>query len=214
MKAARLLLAPLMVLVAVTALPAWAQVLYENGPIDGQTDAWALNFMPADSFTISSGSSSITGLSFGTWLYAGDTLLSAEVVITQSEFGGTTYFDQQVNFTASSCFVNQYGYNVCTETGSFSGPTLANGTYWLTLENAVTDLGYPTWWDQNDGVGCHSPGCPSQAGAPELGSLPSESFSILGTPSSGQGSVPEPGSLALVAGSLIAAAGVLRRKHF
>ncbi len=80
----------------VAAVPAAAQTVYENGPINGNVDAWTFNFgfTPTDSFTISGGNTTVTGLSFGAWLFAGDTLTSAEVSITSEPFGGTTYFDQ------------------------------------------------------------------------------------------------------------------------
>ena len=195
-------------------LPASAQILYENGPINGETDGWTINlgFVVSDSFTISTGNSHITGVSFGAWLFAGDTLQSAEVSFTSEPFGGTTYFDQQVNFTQSGCFVNNYGYDVCTETGNFSGPTLGNGTYWLNLLNAMVNNGDPVYWDENSGVGCHSPGCPSEGSNGGIGTLPSESFTILGSPTSGTGSVPEPGTLALVGGGFFAIVETLRRR--
>ncbi|MGA2370370.1 MAG: hypothetical protein ACLPPV_06490 [Candidatus Korobacteraceae bacterium] len=112
-------------------VPAAAQGIYNNGPINGNTDAWTINFgfITGDTFTVSTGTSTITGMSFGAWLFSGDTLTSAEVWISSEFAGGTTYFNQTVDFTASGCATNQYGYNVCTETGLFNGPTLNNGTY-------------------------------------------------------------------------------------
>ena len=70
------------------------------------------------------------------WLFPGDTLTSAELSITSSENGGTSYFDQTVNFTRALALSNQFGFNVCTESTTFSGPTLNAGTYWLNLQNA------------------------------------------------------------------------------
>lgn len=196
------------------ALPASAQVLYENGPINGETDGWTINlgFGVNDSFTISTGNSTISGLSFGAWLFAGDTLQSADVFLSSEPSGGTVYFNQQVNFTQSGCFVNSYGFDVCTETASFNGPTLGNGTYWLTLQNAVSEQGNPVYWDENQGVGCHSAGCPSQACESDcIGSIPSEAFSILGT-SSGTGTVPEPATLLLFSSGVLGVVGFIRRK--
>lgn len=194
-------------------LPVAAGTLYENGPINGQTDAWTINFGYAmsDTITISSGQSTITGLSLGAWLFAGDTLQSAEVSFTSDAYGGTVYFDQVVNFTASGCFVNNYGYDVCQETGSFNGFTLNNGTYWLNLQNAVSAQGDPVYWDENSGIGCHSQGCPSEAtGGGASGTLPSEAFTILGTP--GSGTTPEASSLMLLASGVVGVAAMLRRK--
>ena len=101
------------------SLPASAGTLYENGPINGETDAWTINlgFVMSDSITISTPNSTITGLSFAAWLFQGDTLESVQVLITSEDLGGTIYFNGVVNFNPSGCFLNNYGYDVCTETG-------------------------------------------------------------------------------------------------
>jgi hypothetical protein len=156
--------------------------IYDNGPINGNTDAWSINFgfIVSDSFTITNDQTPITGLSFGAWLFSGDTLTSVELSITSGENSGTSYFDQTVTFTQGSCTANQYGYNVCSETGSFNGPTLNAGTYWVNLQNASVPSGDPAYWDENSGVGCQGSGCPSQASENSIGSIPSEAFTILG----------------------------------
>ncbi len=156
--------------------------LYENGPINGTTDAWTINFgfVVSDTFTVPSGGSSVNGLTFGAWVEPGDVLQSVEVSISsQTLGGGTTYFDQAVNFTQSDCSSNQYGYNVCTEAGNFT-VNLAQGTYWMNLQNAVVTNGDPVYWDENSGAGCQSPGCPSEADESSIGTIPSEAFTILG----------------------------------
>lgn len=206
----------LLTFVVVACIPGAAQTLYENGPINGNTDAWTINFgfVMSDSFTISTGKSTVTGMSFGAWLTPGDVLESTEISLTSEAYGGTTYFDGIVTMTQSGCVLNNYSYDVCTETGIFSGPTLNNGTYWVNLLNAVDTDGDPVYWDENSGIGCHSPGCPSQAGT-GVGTDPSEAFSILGTSSTTTtGSVPEPTSLALFASGVVGVASLLRRKLF
>ncbi len=188
--------------------------LYNNGPINGDYDAWTINegFAVSDSFTLTAGSSSLNGLSFGAWLaQPGDVLESVDVSITSSEFGGTTYFDQTVSFTQTNCQTGSFGLPVCTETGSFPVVQLGPGTYWLNLQNAVVNNGDPVYWDENSGAGCTSPGCPSLASESSVGSIPSESFTILGSSSSG-GSTPEPGSLLLFGSGIVGVTGWLRRR--
>jgi hypothetical protein len=157
--------------------PLQANDIYDNGPTNGNTDAWTINFgfITSDSFNVASNNTSVTGMSFAAWLTPGDVLGSAEVSITSSENGGTSYFDQIVNFTQSGCTGNDFGYNVCTQTASFNGPTLTAGTYWLNLQNASVPSGDPVYWDEKSG--------PSQASQNVVGTIPSESFTILGSSS-------------------------------
>ena len=197
----------------ITASSASTQVLYENGPINGQELGWTINFgfELGDTFFLST-NSTVTGFSFGAWLTPGDVLQSAEVSITSQVGGGTFYFDQQVNFTQSGCFLNNQAFEVCTETSAFNGPALNAGTYWVNLGNAITADGQPAYWDNNDGVGCHSLGCPSMASENGGdGSIPSEAFTVLGT-SGGNGTTPEPDSLLLFASGVLSYGMILRRK--
>ena len=162
--------------ICIFALPAIAQTdLYDNGPINGTNNAWTINFgfAVSDTFTLAS-ASTVTGLSFGAWVEPGDVLQSAEVTITSNEFGGTMYFDQQVNFTQSGCMVNQFGLDVCTETSSaFSGPSLNAGTYWLTPHNAISTLGEPVYWDENGGPSSASE---NTVGTPNFGIIHDSGF--------------------------------------
>jgi hypothetical protein len=211
--------AALMVCLIAVAAPAGAQTVYDNGPINGQVDAWNIDTVSnrwsccrdADPSS-PSGGGEVNGLVFGAWLFPGDVLQTVEVSITSSEFGGTTYFDQVVSFTQSGCSTNEAGFNVCTETGSFAGVNLAAGSYWLNLSNAATNDGDPAYWDENSGVGCESPGCPSIASQSELGTIPSESFTLLGNGSGTGGSVPEPSSILLIGSGILGLAGMLRRR--
>jgi hypothetical protein len=198
------LTAMVLITIVAIAVPASAGTIYSNGPINGTIDAWTINFNfeVSDSFTVTGGNSTVNGLSFGAWLAPGDTAISVEVSLTSNEAGGTTFFDQVVSLTQSNCVANQFGFNVCEETGNFNGPQLANGSYWLNLQNAVVNTGDPLYWDENDG--------PSEASNDAIGTLPSESFTMLG--STGGGTTPEPGSLLLFASGVVSVAGVVRRK--
>jgi hypothetical protein len=191
---------------AFSVAPSFAQDLYDNGPTAGDTDAWTINsgFAVSDSFILSS-NSSVTGLNFESWVFPGDILQTAEVSITSSEFGGTTYFSQTVPFTQSNCGANSYGFDLCTETGTFAPVNLNAGIYWLTLENAVINGNNdPVYWDENSG--------PSSASENSIGSIPSESFTIIGSAStSSTGSTPEPSTMVLFASGMLWAIGSLRR---
>ena len=157
--------------------------IYDNGPINGTTDAWTINsgFVVSDTITVGAGP--VNGMNFGAWLEPGDVLESVQISITSSEFGGTTYFNGVVNFTQSGCSGNQYGFNICTESSdnSFGSANLAAGTYWVNLSNAVVNTGDPVYWDENSGIGCESSGCPSLASETGVGTIPSEAFTMLGT---------------------------------
>jgi len=158
---------------------------YDNGPANGNTDAWTINFgfVVSDSFNVSYNNTAVTAMSFAAWLFDGDTQPSVEVSITSAENGGTSYFDQIVNFTQGNCTVNQFGYNVCYEWANITGPILNAGTYWVNLQNASVPSGDPVYWDENSGAGCGGAGCPSSASESEVGTIPSEAFTILGTAS-------------------------------
>jgi hypothetical protein len=202
----------LTILSLIWAVPAMAQsTLYSNGPSDDDVDAWTINsgFVVSDTFTLTT-NATVNGFRFNAWVFPGDVLTSAEVSLTSAEFGGTSFFDQTVNFTQSNCSVNAYGFNICAESTSFSGVNLSAGTYWINLQNASVPNGDPVYWDENSGEGCNSPGCPSQASESSVGTIPSESFTILGN--TGSGSVPEPGTILLFGSGALGSIGAFRRK--
>ena len=183
--------------------------LYDNGPTDGTTDAWTFNFgfVPSDQFTLSS-AAQVDGVQFAAWLFPGDVLQSVEVVFSSQEYGGTVYFDQTLNVTQSGCATNQLGFSVCNENVSFSPLTLNAGSYWMNLENGEANTDDPVYWDENRG--------PSEASESSLGTIPSESFTILGAGSTTTttGTTPEPGTLMLVGSGALGFLGILRSKSF
>jgi hypothetical protein len=194
---------------SLAAVPAVADI-YNNGPINGNTDAWTINsgFAVSDTFTTPGGFGFITGLQFGAWVFPGDTITSVEVTITSQEFGGISFFDGIVNLSQGGCVSNSFGFDVCTETGSFDAGALAAGTYWLNLQNASVPSGDPVYWDENSG--------PSAASQSSVGTIPSESFTVLGgattsTTTTG-GTTPEPSSIMLFGSGILGLAGVLKQK--
>jgi len=205
---------------AVTGVSASAQVLYDNGPINGTTDAWTINFgfLIADSFTLSN-DSTVGGFNFGVWEFTGDRLISVDWLITSYPNSGTVYGSGTAsgsNLTDRFISINQYGYDIDEITVTGLNVSLKSGTtYWLNLENAVVPSGDPVYWDENSGAGCggddgHGGGCPSMASSGGVGSDPSEAFTIDGT---GGGTTPEPGSFLLMASGVVGMAGVLRYKR-
>lgn len=202
------LLALCLVLAAVPAVA--QQDIYDNGPGDGQDLGWTVNFgfSVTDNFILSN-PSTVNGVSFWAWLIPGDTLTSVELQLGASAFGNEL-FDQVVNLTPSRCFSNQFGYNVCDETALINGVNLNAGSYWMTLSNAITPSGDPAYWDMNSG--------PSQAQENTIGTIPSESFTILGSSgtttstSTSTGTTPEPSSILLLGSGILGVAGLWRRR--
>src|ERR1039458_4480598 len=154
--------------------------LYDNGPYNGTTDAWTINFglTVSDSFT---GGGPVTGLHFVYWdASTSDLLTTVDISIGSTSFGGTP--QTLTGVTNSFLGMNQYGYALYQADYSFSG---GSGSY-ITLSNACTTSGCsvsnPIYWDENSGVGCTSQGCPSTAYESTIGSIPSEAFSLDGGP--------------------------------
>ncbi len=193
------------------AVPAFAQQdLYDNGPVNGDTSAWQINFGYAvsDAAKVANVSRSNVKNNIVVWVEPGDTPTSIGWGL------GTTPFSSNVAsgvspLTVTNSFVNSFGYNVDTVSFSMGTLSLSAGNYWVTLENATTADGAPLYWDENSGVGCTSPGCPSQAQENGVGTIPSETFTLEGSPA---GSTPEPNTLALLGSGFVGLAAFLRRK--
>jgi hypothetical protein len=189
------------------ALPALADTLYDNGPVNGNTNAWQINggFVVSDSFSnppdvggkgLSAGKCSI-------WESPGDTLTSLDWSITSAENGGTVFGSgtaSGASLTDQFLFTNQYGYDIDLITVSDLNVTLGPGTYWLNLQSAISAQGNPVYWDENSG--------PSQAYDSALGTIPSEAFTIYGSASS----TPEPSSLFLLGSGVLGISGLLRKR--
>ena len=224
-------------LLSLAAVPTWAHSnwTYDNGPINGNTDAWTINFgyIVSDTFVAGGGSYDyVIGFSFGVWEFPGhgpcvlcgpirDTMYSVQWSITSGENGGMLYGSGTATrsggtLTDTFLSVNQYGYDMDRVTVTGLGiPVTPGTTYWLNLFNAQMAQGDPVFWDENSGVGCHSQGCPSQASESAVGTIPSEAFTINGTyccTLGPGGGTPEPSSIILFGSGIFVMARIVRRK--
>jgi PEP-CTERM motif len=207
---------------ALVAIPAWAGT-YDNGPINGTTDAWTINFgyVVSDTFFFPSGSNTVTSFSFGVWEFPGDTMSSVDWSITDTENAPCPSETCLGNGTASGAnlsdkFIstNQYGYNIDLITASGLNVGVPGGVeLWLNLQNAAVPSGDPVYWDENSGAGCGGQMCPSSASESALGTIPSEAFTINSNGGT-SGTTPEPSSIMLFGSGVLGLAGLLRRKLF
>src|ERR1035438_8349787 len=144
---------------ALAASPTLAQQdLYDNGPINGGTDAWTINFgyVVSDSFESDYFKIHLESFSFGVWEFPGDVMSSVDWSITAQENGGTVYGSgtaSGANLTDKFLSSNEYGYDIDNITVSGLNVDLNAGTYWLNLQNATVPSGDPVYWDENSGAG-------------------------------------------------------------
>ena len=186
--------------------PAMADTLYDNGPYNGTTDAWAINFgfAVSDSFTDGSGAP-IRGLNIVYWdESSSDVLTTVDMALGSTSFGGTP--QTLTGVTNTLLGTNQYGFSLYRADYSFAGIPWSGAGY-MTLSNACSTSGCsisnPIFWDENSG--------PSTAYENTIGSIPSESFTLTGgtTPCF---CTPEPSSILLFGSGVLGLVGVLRRK--
>lgn len=205
---------------ALAALPAWAgSWSYENGPINGNIDAWTINFGFTVSDSYLAAGTSVNGFEFGVRELPGDRMNGVDWILSTgpcsdpgSGCGTIVGFGtaNSSNLTDQFLHVNDFGYDIDLITVSnLNVPEIGGTGYYLTLANATVTSGDPVYWDENSGVGCHSPGCPSLAYENTIGTIPSEDFTIGG---GSAGTTPEPSSIMLFGSGLVGLAGFLRRK--
>ena len=167
-------------------------VLYTNGPINGENDGYQISGLGSltDSFSVSS-ISIITSAMIGIWERPADLPVQLQWSIGTSQFGsqvssGTSTLSN-VFFDSNNVGGNG-GWDVYSSTFTLSGKVVPGTQYWLTLQNLIDSNSDPGYWDQNNG--------PSLAvfannGTPLAGEQ-SNSFTLFGSP------VPEPSGFVLL----------------
>jgi uncharacterized repeat protein (TIGR03803 family) len=159
-------------------------VSYENGPVNGTTDAWTINFGYIVSDTFVPNGSNGGGFDIYVWEFPGDKVTSVDWSVTSAPNGGTIYGSGTVSgssLTDKFISTNQFGYDIDEISAINLNMNVTQGnTYWFNVFNAVVPSGNPVFWDENSGKGCNSPGCPSRAVESSVGTIPSEAFDITG----------------------------------
>jgi hypothetical protein len=215
----------LALLAAIGSLPAMADsTLYDNtGPTSGghsDNGAFLINggYAISDSFTLAS-NSTLTGVSLIEFLTRGDTLTSVDWAITGTAFGGSTYGSgTAVSVTTGAdlgAYPNGGGYELYQESFSLSGLSLAAGTYYLQLQNAVTSQNQDTYWDVSNGlsdaaINGNGYSAFDLNGYGGYSGTNSETFQIMGNADTS--ATPEPSSFLLLGSGLAGLAGVIKRR--
>jgi hypothetical protein len=195
-------------------------VLYDDGPTDGNTNAFFIDGPGVGPFeqTISDGfiasaSGSVSSLDFGIWVPSGTIPTQVSWALGTSAFGN----DVSSGFSAALglTFVtsNGFGYDVYTaNVTGMSGNLTSGSAYWLTLGDA-NDSAFTQFdaWDVNGGpASCDFAVAGVPIGDCGLGlGVEGEAFTLY---AQGQTGTPEPGSFLLLGSGVIGLAGVLRRK--
>jgi len=193
---------------ALASVPAVADnILFSNGGVNGNGGAFPISggSIVSESINLNSSRSNVYDIQLGVWMLPGDSLLSLDWSFTSLENGGTVYASGTAtgqDLSSTFLFTNTFGYDVYQITASGLNVGLDAGTYWLNIDGQDSG-GSDVYWDENSG--------PSLASENSLGTIPSESFSLLG--STGGQTTPEPSTLMLFGSGVVGLTALVRKRR-
>ena len=205
---------------------AFAQIIYQNGPTNGNLNGFFIDGPGtghptsqeiSDQFSPSlcpgggcvGGTASV--LTFAEWVPIGTIPTAVAWAFGSAPFGndlGGDLGNAVPLISTHHLFDNGLGYSIFENTVGVSGNFTVAGTYYLSLSQAQDSGGtFSDAWDVNEGPALCSFRNPNGSG--DCPATESESFTIGG--GSG-GTTPEPGSLMLFGSGILGVAGMLRRR--
>jgi hypothetical protein len=211
----KLLTLSLTVLCLALSAPAFAGVIYNDGPttgtnlslyIDGPNTGGPYAESISDGF-VATASGTASSLNFGVWVTTGSTPTAVSWWLGTTAFGSDISSGSTAQVAYTYLLTTNLGFDVyeATVTG-LSGNLTAGNAYWLTLGNGNDSFGdQGVAWDISNGPATCMYTNDQGGGACPYGA---EAFTL----NSSSSPTPEPGSMMMLGTGVLGLAGVLRRK--